>query len=295
MIRRLCLTLIALTIAAFSFAATAGAPRQNDVARLVSVAQEHQQKHDVKDAQHSFDVAQMGSFFPGPGTVHTTGGAAPAFNWIAFQNDSFPPQNTSTNVGSTSVGTACGALTPGTALVAGIQLFNDLSEVITPPAGWTQLGTNQTDAGNSFAWFWHVVGSSETCSYNFTWPTNLFNTWVLVSLANTNGTTPVDAASTTTPNGVSTNAVCPSTGSLSNSSSPDVLVLFMMTSDVNTLGTLAVPSDMTQRGLGTQGGSLSVFMVATKALATATSTTETITGTPASSKLYPCLLVALKG
>jgi hypothetical protein len=36
-------------------------------------------------------------------------------------------------------------------------------------------------------------------------------------------------------------------------------------------------------------------MVATKALATATSTTETITGTPATSKLYPCLLVAMKG
>jgi len=225
----------------------------------------------------------------------TPAGGTPAFNWVAYQGNAFPPQGTSTSVGSTSVGVACGTLTAGTTNIVGIQLYNETSDTITPPAGWTQLGTSQTSLGSYYAWYWHVVGGGETCAYTFSWVNNVFNSWVIANFTGTNATTPVDAASTTTPNGVTTNILCPATGSLSNASSPDVLLLIMMTDDVTTLGTLAVPSDMTSRALVTQASSGSILMVASKALATATSTTETITGAVAQSKLYPCLLVALKG
>lgn len=236
---------------------------------------------------------------PGPDSNYniaiSSGSSAPAFNWVALQGNAFPPQATSTSVGTTSTGTGgatCGTLTTGTTLVAGIQLLNETTDTITPPAGWTIIGAAINNGSSFYAWYSHIVGGGETCGYTFSWVNNVFNTWVLVNFVNTNGTTPIDASSVTVANsGGLTTVTCPLTGSISNTSSPDVLGLIMMTD--TTVAPAVAPSDMTSRVSANQGGSISILLVADKALPVPTSTTETITGVLAF-KGFPCLLIALK-
>lgn len=279
---------LALALFATAPAESAQAPLNERAAEQVSFDKSGEVKIALNATQRAIIQYQLPAVSGG-------GGSAPAFNWVALQGNAFPPQGTSAVVGTQSTGTGgatCGTLVAGTFSVIGVQLYNETTDTITPPSGWTLIGTTVTDGNAFYGWYGHIVGGGETCGYTFSWLNNVFNAWVMVNFVNTNGSSPIDVSSVTVAlSGGLTTVTCPLTGSISNTSSPDVLGLIMMTQAITSPLPVA-PSDMTSRVSVSQGASGSILLVADKALAAPTSTTETITNVVAA-KTYPCLLIAL--
>ena len=226
------------------------------------------------------------------------GGGTPAFKWINQQNNGFLSSATSTNIGSTNQSGACGTISAGDTLVAGLTIQNETSDTITPAAGWTQIGTTQTVGGAITAFYYKIAGGSETCSYTFSWTgagcaTSCFSNWVLYSANGTNGSTPVDVSLTSTSaTGGGTTITADPSNTLSATGSNDLLVLFITTADTSAVLT-ANPGGMTNRiNVQQESGTAMVSVSDQQLVASGTIGNRTASG--ATGKSYIYLMLALK-
>lgn len=105
-----------------------------------------------------------------------------AFNWAIAQSTAFQGNTTTTNIGSTNATASPGSFTAGDLLIAGLQLFNDTTDTIVKPTGWTRIGTQQTNSNPGvIEFYWKTAGASETGSYTFSWTNSATPTWMLAS------------------------------------------------------------------------------------------------------------------
>lgn len=238
------------------------------------------------------------SGFP-PGTftsraaIDASGGAAPSptFKWVNFQDNGFQGAGTSVAIGSTRQNAACNggsALAAGEVLFARLAIENETTDTITPPAGWTQAGTNQNDGTGFVTFWWHITTAAETCSYTFSWVNSNFMAWTLTSIQGANGVTPIDVAATgtcATGGGTTCNATSVTTVATNT---------ILVTSFDNTTTGTTVTGDaaMTNRISVAQESGTAISNVSTQAISGAGATgTRQVTGQ--TGKTYVWLMVAL--
>lgn len=216
--------------------------------------------------------------------------SAPTFSWANYQDNGFQGAGTSVNIGSTRQNAACGTINSGDTLVASLTIENETTDTITPPSGWTQLGTNQND-GTSFITYWYkIAGGSETCSYTFSWVNSNFMAWTLTNYSGANGTTPIDAASTGTC-ATAGGTTC-TTGNFSTSATNTLLIASFDTTTVTT--TFTSDGLMTNRISVVQESGTKTANLATQTLSGTVTNTTRAAGGLANFKTLVWLMVALK-
>lgn len=231
-----------------------------------------------------------GTFSPYP-PVSGGGGGTPQFNWINYSSNTIGSNSTSTNVGVTNANTACSTLTSGDTVIIALYLFLTTTNTITPPAGFTQIGSNQTDAQGMLSLWQHTLGAGESCSsYTFSWTTTTYSAWILVDVTGV-ASSPIDSQVTGVANSGGGTTI--TTSGITTTHSPDYLLLIVMSGQV-TSPLLTAPSDMTSRASISQTGTNMVTLVSDSQPATTLSShTETATNALTGSKAYTYGLVAL--
>ena len=244
-------------------------------------------------------AAQMGSFFPGPGTVHSAGGGGgtPTFVWANSQDNNFTGAATSVAIGTTGAATACGTRTAGEVMIASLLIENTAAETITPPAGWTQIGTTQSDPSPAIvSYWWHIVGTNgETCSYTFSWTnatcaSSCFMAWTLSEYSGTNATTPIDVSAVGTCATAGGNT-CTTTTGVTTTATPGLLIALFNSAQYS--GASTSPSGMTTRVTGAQEAGTAMADVSTLATSAGATGTKQLTGVT-TFKTFVWGLVALK-
>ena len=219
------------------------------------------------------------------------GGGTPAFNWMNYQNNTLGSNATTVNVGSTLQNTTCGTITSGDTLVAGVYRLNQTTGAVTPPAGWTQIGTDQNDGNGIVSYFYKIAGVGETCSYTFTWGVATFSAWVLYDFNGTNATTPVSQSITAGVNSGGGTTI--TTAGITDSNAPTILVLIVFSQATTQL--LTAPADMTSRASVNQAAT-NMLLLASDAQKAGTLSSFTEQASNAqTSKAFVYLLLTLKG
>lgn len=226
----------------------------------------------------------------GAGKPPTGGASAPTFSWANYQDNGFQGAGTSVNIGSTRQNAACGTINSGDTLVASLTIENETTDTITPPSGWTQLGTNQND-GTSFITYWYkIAGGSETCSYTFSWINSNFMAWTLTNYSGANGTTPIDAASTGTC--VTAGGTTCTASAITTTATNTILITSFDTTTLSV--TFTSDAAMTNRISFVQESSTKTANLATQTLSSSGSTGTRAASGLANFKTLVWLMVALK-
>ena len=207
-----------------------------------------------------------------------------AFNWHNEASNSFFGPATSLNVGSDSATGSNGTFTAGDFLLCFVTVYANVG-TITPPAGWTLIGSQQLAGSLTTGFFYKIAGVSESGSYTFSWTGSNFCAW---GLLNYSGGASIDASGAGTfDSGGTTNCTAVS---ISPTGASDTLIALWV---FNQADAVTAPGDMTQRVNLTQESGTIVYLACDKVLS-ASGATGSEVATQATFHMGAYLMVAIQ-